>query len=57
MEKLPNLSSLSGEAKDALIVSLWEELQGLRQRLEAVEKPKKTSENSSVPPSKGFKAN
>ena len=57
MEKLPDLSSLSGEAKDALIVVLWEEIQRLRRRLEELEKPKKTSENSSVPPSKGFKAN
>ncbi|MGB3294466.1 MAG: DUF6444 domain-containing protein [Phormidesmis sp.] len=57
MEKLPDLSSLSGEAKDALIVALWEELQRLRQRLEEREKPKKTSQNSSIPPSKGFKAN
>ncbi|WP_121971629.1 IS66 family transposase [Leptolyngbya sp. BC1307] len=57
MEKLPDLSSLSGEAKDALIVLLWEEVQHLRQRLEELERPKKTSENSSVPPSKGFKAN
>ncbi len=57
MEKLPDLSSLSGEAKDALIVLLWEELQRQRQRLEELERPEKTSENSSVPPSKGFKAN
>lgn len=57
MEKLPDLSSLSDEAKDALIVALWEEIQRLRQRLDVLEKPKKTSENSSVPPSKGFKAN
>jgi transposase len=57
MEKLPDLSSLSSEAKDALIVALWEELQRLRQRLEELERPQKTSENSSVPPSKGFKAN
>lgn len=57
MEKLPDLSSLSGEAKDALIIALWEEVQQLRQRLDELEKPKKTSENSSIPPSKGFKAN
>ena len=56
MEKLPDMSSLSGEAKDALIVALWEEIQRLRQRLEEPKKPKKTSENSSIPPSKGFKA-
>jgi transposase len=57
MEKLPELSSLSNEAKDALVIALWEEIQGLRQRVEELEKPKKTSQNSSVPPSKGFKAN
>lgn len=57
MEKLPDLSSLCGEAKDALIVLLWEELQRQRQGLEELERPQKTSENSSVPPSKGFKAN
>lgn len=57
MEKLPDMSSLSGEAKDALIAALWEEIQRLRQELEALKKPKKTSANSSVPPSKGFKAN
>ena len=57
MEKLPDLSGLSGEAKDALIIALWEEVQRLRQRLDELEKPKKTSQNSSIPPSKGFKAN
>ena len=57
MEKLPDLSSLSDEAKDTLIIALWEEVQRLRQRLDELEKPKKTSENSSIPPSKGFKAN
>ncbi len=57
MEKLPELSSLSGEAKDALIIALWEEIQRLQQRLNELEKPKKTSENSSLPPSKGFKTN
>ncbi len=50
MTKLPDLAQLSSEAKDALIVELWEELQKLRN------KPKKTSKNSSLPPSKGFKA-
>ncbi|MEM6597996.1 MAG: IS66 family transposase [Cyanobacteria bacterium P01_D01_bin.36] len=58
MEKLPDVSGLSPEAKDALIKLLWEELQGLRKRVEALEnRPKKTSKNSSKPPSKGFKAN
>jgi len=58
MEKLPDLSGLPSEAKDALIRLLWEELQGLRKRVAALEnRPKKTSKNSSKPPSKGFKAN
>ncbi len=57
MEKLPDLSSLSPESKDALIEVLWEEVQRLRARLEALEKPKKTSKNSSKPPSQGFKPN
>jgi transposase len=51
MTELPDLKQLTDEAKDALIVSLWEELQKLRQK-----KPKKTSKNSSLPPAKGFKA-
>jgi transposase len=50
MKDLPDLKQLTDEAKDALIVSLWEELQKLRQK-----KPKKTSKNSSLPPAKGFK--
>lgn len=54
MKELPDLKKLSDEAKDALIVELWEELQKLRQQAE--KKPKKTSKNSSLPPAKGFKA-
>jgi transposase len=50
MTELPDLKQLAEEAKDALIVALWEELQKLRQK-----KPKKTSKNSSLPPAKGFK--
>jgi transposase len=50
MKKLPELAQLSSEAKDALIVELWEELQKLKN------KPQKTSKNSSLPPAKGFKA-
>jgi transposase len=30
MKKLPDLKQLSDEAKDALIVALWEELQKLQ---------------------------
>jgi transposase len=50
MKELPDLNQLSSEAKDALIVVLWEELQKLQRK-----KPKKTSKNSSLPPAKGFK--
>jgi len=64
MKKLPMLSNLSHPKKDELIINLWEE----NQRLEAENKalkgqtsgdpiPKKTSENSSIPPSKDQKAN
>ena len=54
MQELPDLKELSDEAKDALIVAMWEELQKLR--LAQVKKPKKTAKNSSLPPAKGFKA-
>jgi transposase len=46
LEKLPT----SSETLWALIVELWEALQKLKN------KPQKTSKNSSLPPSKGFKA-
>jgi transposase len=51
MPELPDLKQLTDEAKDALILALWEELQKLQKK-----KPKKTSKNSSLPPAKGFKA-
>jgi len=51
MTELPDLKQLSDEAKDALILALWEALQKLQQK-----RPKKTSKNSSLPPAKGFKA-
>ena len=51
MTELPDLKQLTEEAKDALILTLWEELQKLQQK-----RPKKTSKNSSLPPAKGFKA-
>ena len=38
METLPEISSLSDEAKDALIVALWEEIQRLRQELAGLKK-------------------
>lgn len=51
MKELPDLKQLTDEAKDALIVGLWEELQKLQSK-----RVKKTSKNSSLPPAKGFKA-
>jgi transposase len=63
MKKLPDLKQLSNEAKEALIVELWEENQKLTAELAGTDQaklgpsPKKTSKNSSTPPSKGFKPN
>jgi len=54
MTELPDLKQLTSEGKDALIESLWEEIQKLRKAAE--KRPKKTSKNSSLPPSQGFKA-
>jgi len=51
MKELPDLKQLTEEAKDALIVELWEKLEKLLKK-----KAKKTSRNSSLPPAKGFKA-
>jgi transposase len=53
MTELPDLKQLTEEAKESLIVELWEKIQKLKKRLE--KKPKKTSWNSSLPPSQGFK--
>ena len=63
MEKLPDLKQLSNEAKEALIVELWQEIQKLTAALATTGEakpnkvPTKTSKNSSTPPSKGFKGN
>lgn len=54
MKELPDLKELTDEAKDALILKLWEELQKLQQAQK--KQPKKTSRNSSLPPAQGFKA-
>lgn len=54
MKEIPDLKQLGEEAKDALIMELWEEVQKLRKQLE--KKPKKTWRNSSLPPARGFKA-
>jgi transposase len=59
MKELPPLDGLSHAEKDALIRGLWQELQTLRSEVEKLQQKrvKKTSRNSSVPPSKGFKPN
>ncbi len=56
MKELPKLSGLSEGEKDALIEELWKEVQELRKKVEG-KGVKKTSRNSSQPPSQGFKAN
>jgi transposase len=59
--ELPDLSSLSHAAKDALIHLLWTEVQSLKAQVAAVQArhddPPKTPDNSSTPPSKGQKPN
>jgi len=61
MTRLPDLSKLTSEEKDALIVALWAQVQELRKRVEELEarlkEPPKTSDNSSLPPSRDKKAN
>jgi transposase len=54
MKELPDLKQLTEEAKEALIVELWEEIQKLKKQAE--KKPKKTARNSSLPPARGFKS-
>jgi transposase len=58
-KELPQLEKMSNEAKDDLIRELWKEIERLRSKVKELEKKpvKKTSKNSSVPPSQGFKAN
>jgi transposase len=50
----PDLSHLSSEEKDALIVALLDRLAALEAKLRG---PPKTPNNSSVPPSRGQKGN
>ena len=71
MAQLPDLDALSREDMKSLIVALWEQAGQVKelnkrvadqaQRIAELEarlnEPPKTSGNSSVPPSKGFKAN
>ena len=55
------LDGLTHAQKDALIFALCDAIRDLTARVEALEaaagKPKKTSKNSSLPPSTDFKAN
>ena len=61
MERLPDLSSLSDDEKDALIQALWAQVQALTARVAELEArlglPPKTPDNSSLPPSQGRKPN
>jgi len=50
----PDLSRLTEAEKDALILALWARVAELEARLDA---PPKTPGNSSLPPSRGHKAN
>ncbi len=59
-----DLSKLSHAEKDALILSLFAQLQAalarigeLEKRLNEMQSPPKTPDNSSLPPSKGHKPN
>jgi transposase len=61
LPELPNLNHLSHAEKDILIRALWTQVQSLTTRVAALEarlgEPGKTSENSSLPPSRGQKPN
>ena len=61
MDRLPDLSSLSHDEKDALIHALWAQVQALTARVAELEAklglPPKTPDNSSLPPSQGKKPN
>jgi len=59
--QLPDLSHLSDDEKDALIRALWAQVQALTAQVVELDArlgaPSKTPDNSSLPPSKGQKAN
>src|SRR5215212_7380094 len=61
MDRLPDLTSLSHDEKDALIRALWAQVQALTARVAELEAklgvPPKTPDNSSLPPSQGKKPN
>ena len=57
----PDLTKLTEAEKDALILTLWAQVQSLTARVAELEarlnQPPKTSGNSSLPPSKSHKTN
>jgi transposase len=59
--QLPDLHHLTHGEKDALVLALWSQVQTLTARVTELEAklaaPPKTPDNSSLPPSKGKKAN
>src|ERR671916_1960391 len=61
MDRLPDLTSLSHDEKDALIRALWAQVQALTARVAELEAklgvPPKTPDTSSLPPSRGKKPN
>lgn len=61
MKQLPDLKQLSETEKDLLIVELWQTIEQLKEKIELIKsnrsKATKTSQNSSIPPSKEFKEN
>ena len=68
MTQLPDLSRLSHDEKDALILALWAQVQALTTQVQILTArvaeleaklgvPPRTPDNSSVPPSKGHKPN
>ena len=61
MTQLPDLRQLSETEKELLIVELWQKIELLETQLQTLKQkqppPKKTSKNSSIPPSVGFKDN
>jgi hypothetical protein len=61
MDKRPELARISELGKDALIASLWAEVQLLKSQLAALEAkvqdPRKDARLASVPPSRTSKAN
>ena len=58
MTELPSLSAMTSDEKDALIMELWQKIQELEAKLLEQQNPvKKTSKNSSTPPSQDQKTN